>query len=129
MYLGHLSGASSRLDPALDAIAWYRENALGTTHAVGQKLPNPWGLYDMLGNVDEWCWDWDDGAYVQSFLRKRLTDPTGPDEPPYRQARRIRGASWYDIGAHCRVSYRRAYPPTARNQSIGFRFVVSAPGG
>jgi formylglycine-generating enzyme required for sulfatase activity len=126
LYAGRITIPSDHLDPDLSLIAWYRENALGTTHPVAQKQPNAWGLYDTLGNVDEWCWDWEDGAYIHSFLRKLLRDPTGPDQPPYRQARRIRGGSWYDIAPHCRVSYRRAYPPASRNQSIGFRFVVSA---
>ncbi len=74
----------------LDSVAWYEGNSGGRTHPVGQKLPNGYGLYDMLGNVWEWCWDWyDDGYYGRSPSR----DPRGPESGTSRV---LRGGSWYD---------------------------------
>jgi formylglycine-generating enzyme required for sulfatase activity len=62
--------------PNLDAVAWYGENSDKQTHPVGQKQPNGWGLYDMLGNVAEWCADWYDSKY---YTRSPPVDPSGPE--------------------------------------------------
>lgn len=87
---------------ALDAIAWYRDNSDGRPHEVGGKEPNPWGLYDTLGNVWEWCWD--------------LYDPA-----VYGTYRVLRGGGWFDEHWSCRASVRWRSHPTHRIDDVGFR--------
>jgi len=104
--------------------AWYYDNSFGQTHPVGQKLPNPWGLYDMHGNVWEWCQDWW-GDYTGGIA----VDPRGPDTGSDRV---IRGGGWslwllWDRPGFCRSAYRYPHPPDAGYVLIGFR-VVLAPG-
>ena len=99
--------------------AWYCVNSGGTTHPVGQKLPNPWGLYDMHGNVWEWCQDWY-GTYPGGIV----LDPQGPDSGSYRV---IRGGFWYSYPWPCRSAFRYDNNPDDRRYFIGFR-VVLAPG-
>ncbi|MFF0163595.1 formylglycine-generating enzyme family protein [Streptomyces sp. NPDC005263] len=93
----------------LDEIAWYRGNADERIHEVGGKQPNPWGLYDMLGDVWEWCWD--------------LYDPE-----VYGSYRVLRGGGWFDEHWSCRASVRRRSHPTFRVDDVGFRLARSAPG-
>jgi formylglycine-generating enzyme required for sulfatase activity len=101
--------------------AWYWDN---TTHPVGQKLPNPWGLYDMHGNVFEWCQDWFD-----TYPGGIALDPQGPAIPSatWGSLRVIRGGDWHNYAADCRSAYRYAYDPDGGNGDLGFR-VVLAPG-
>jgi len=104
--------------------AWYEANSGGTTHPVGQKLPNPWGLHDMHGNVWEWCQDWF-GDYPGGIA----VDPRGPDTG---SGRVLRGGCWgrwriWDGTWICRSAYRNYYYPDYRSILIGFR-VVLAPG-
>ena len=102
--------------------AWYDANSGGTTHPVGQKLPNPWGLYDMHGNVWEWCQDWW-GDYPGGMA----VDPQGP---PTGSNRVLRGGYWGILPGYawlCRSAYRDGTDPDDRSLSIGFR-VVLAPG-
>ncbi|MFC0623051.1 formylglycine-generating enzyme family protein [Kribbella deserti] len=87
---------------ALDEIAWYRGNSQERLHEVGGKEPNAWGLYDMLGNVWEWCWD--------------LYDPVA-----YGNYRVLRGGGWFDEHWSCRASVRRRSHPTYRIDDVGLR--------
>jgi formylglycine-generating enzyme required for sulfatase activity len=98
--------------------AWYYDNYGDATHPVGQKLPNPWGLYDMHGNVYEWCQDWY-GTYPSEIA----VDPQGPASGSYRV---IRGGNWGSLARYCRSASRDGYPE-GRSFSLGFR-VVLAPG-
>ena len=99
--------------------AWYDPNSGGTTHAAGGKLPNRWGLYDMSGNVWEWCSDW-----YGNYPGGSVTDPQGSSSGSYRV---FRGGSWNNNGGHCRSAYRNYHYSSTKLSSVGFR-VVLAPG-
>jgi len=117
-YNGNITQEScDPIDPNLDAIGWYCGNSGSTTHAVAQKQPNAWGLYDMSGNVWEWCQDWH-GAYPDNAS----VDPGGPSDASYRV---IRGGSWYDLARYCRSASRLRSYPTGRSYDVGFRLALS----
>jgi formylglycine-generating enzyme required for sulfatase activity len=99
----------------LNAVAWYWANAGETTHAVGTKSPNELGIYDMSGNVWEWCWDWY-GDYPES----RSTDPKGVNEG---WGRVLRGGSWGCSDDLCRVANRGYLVPDRGGSSFGLRLV------
>jgi formylglycine-generating enzyme required for sulfatase activity len=99
--------------------AWYLGNSGGTTHPVGQKLPNPWGLYDMHGNVYEWCQDWFD-----TYPGGVAVDPQGPASG---WSRVIRGGYWLYDARDCRSAGRMNSPPDLWLIPIGVR-VLLAPG-
>ena len=98
--------------------AWYSSNSDEQTHPVGQNLPNSWGLYDMIGNVCEWCGDWHNGSY---YSRSSKTDPTGPSGGLYRV---LRGGSWCSDHRSLWCTYRGYYVPGNRDYLIGFRVVM-----
>ena len=99
----------------LDAVGWYDKNSESKTHPVGHKQPNGFGLYDMLGNVWEWCSDW----YAESYYGSSPgSDPKGPSEG---QARVLRGGSWDDLSSNVRASSRIKVVPFVRGNAIGFR--------
>lgn len=100
--------------------AWYDQNSESTTHPVGQKRPNAWGLYDMHGNVWEWCQDWY-GDYPQGVV----TDPVGPAEGSLRV---YRGGSWGRVATGCRSAYRLKSVPSYRDNHHGFRVALSWSG-
>jgi len=100
----------------LNKIAWYRNNSIGRTHPVGEKEPNQWGLYDMLGNVNEWVYD----TYTKdrSFLSNK-----NPIHDDYGSHNIIRGGNWNALHHYCRNAFRKPIESYIKNHSIGFRVV------
>jgi len=90
----------------LTKYAWYKENSNGTTHQVGKKLPNPWGIYDIYGNVWEWCEDWTSHEKRYKYLR---------------------GGSWYGGDNNTRATLHGKYSPSNRDNDVGFRILRTLP--
>jgi formylglycine-generating enzyme required for sulfatase activity len=112
-------------DSSLGDYAWFYNNAykMGQqyAHRVGQKKPNPWGLYDMHGNVWEWCSNWYGKDY---YSKSPSVDPKGPISG---DSRSLRGGSWYLNEFLLRCSFRYRNPPNYRSAFVGFRVVCSQP--
>lgn len=103
---------------SLSSVGWYKDNSGRKTHKVGQKRANELGLYDMSGNVYEWCED----RYGENYYSKSpSSNPRGPSGAAYRV---FRGGGWSTVAGRCRVSYRYASPPAYWDYRIGFRLVL-----
>ncbi len=96
----------------LDEYAWYNNNSDRQTHPVGQKKPNGWRLYDMHGNVWEWCQD-----YYASYPSSPVTDPVNEKG----SGRVLRGGSWVNLAGNCRSASRYGNSPDNRYNDLGFR--------
>ena len=99
-------------------MAWNKESAGNATHPAGQKRPNAWGLYDMYGNVWEWCLDWF-GGYSGSE-----NEPRGAASGSLRVTR---GGSWFGEAKVCRSAFRSRSEPYYRNADVGFRAALTLP--
>ena len=101
----------------IDAVAWYSDNSGSSTHPCGSKRANALGIYDMSGNVWEWCKDW----YSSSYTSYDTNNPTGPSSGSNRVNR---GGGWYNRAGGCRVAYRNYSAPGDRSYLLGFRVVL-----
>lgn len=101
----------------VDAAAWYNDNSGDKPHATATKAPNPRGLYDMAGNVSQWCWDW-----MEPYPTKAQKDPSGPSKGKERV---YRGGNWGSDADNVRSTNRESDVPTALSTALGFRVAIS----
>ena len=119
-YNGDMTRSGCDLDPNLNEIAWYCGNNEVRTKDVGQKEPNGWGIWDMSGNIREWCWDW----YEDNYSDGAVVDPVGP---PSGTERILRGGTWNGGSVYCRSADRDTRAPGSGGDNIGFRVARSLP--
>ena len=100
----------------IDAVAWYDDISDWSSHPCGTKRANALGIYDMSGNVYEWCKDW----YSNSYTSYDTNNPTGPSSGSFRVCR---GGCWYLHKRWCRVAFRKKESPNSRYRTLGFRVV------
>jgi formylglycine-generating enzyme required for sulfatase activity len=112
---GNCRACSSSLLPNLQSVAWYCSNSESTSHPVGEKMANPWGLKDVHGNMSEWCWDWY-GTYPEG----NRIDHRGTLSGSYRVKR---GGNWGNIPRYLRSAYRSPDWPDSRSYYYGFRLI------
>ncbi|MDY6904893.1 MAG: SUMF1/EgtB/PvdO family nonheme iron enzyme [Thermodesulfobacteriota bacterium] len=141
IYTGPLRISGLNNGPELDPVAWYGGNSCADysgaddcsgrkgaqircqrcgTHPVAKKKPNAWGLYDMLGNVWEWCSDWYNN-FPGGYNTGPVTDPRGPSIGTHRI---IRGGSWFSGAAQCRSAFHDRSTPTVPSKGVGLRVIV-----
>ncbi len=106
---------------SLDDMGWYGDNSGGMAHPVGCKAANSWGLYDMHGNVWEWCYD-----KSSEYPHGDVMNPQGADKGDLRV---LRGGSWHSCSASCRSAARNAMPPGFASNRFGFRVCLDVGGG
>jgi formylglycine-generating enzyme required for sulfatase activity len=99
----------------LSEYSWYSANSKEGTHPVGTKKPNAWGLYDMHGNVSQWCQDWHETTY---YAQSPKRDPQGPNDGALRS---VRGGAWYSTAWFCRSAHRHFRGPSYCEEGVGFR--------
>ncbi len=110
-------GVDQRAPSVLPDTGWYAENAKQATHPVGEKSPNALGMYDVFGNVSEWCGDW-----YGKYPGRTVTDYTGPSDGDFRVAR---GGCSFDITYGCRPAYRTGAEVIVRSAGIGMRIALA----
>ncbi|MGD9778965.1 formylglycine-generating enzyme family protein [Methanomethylovorans sp.] len=106
-------------DSKLGEYAWYCANSEHETHPVGQKKPNPWGLYDMHGNVWEWCQNRSNGNYDENLAYASTWEDVVVFSPV------LRGGGWVSYPRKCRSAYRMTFHPNYGHYSLGFRLLRS----
>jgi formylglycine-generating enzyme required for sulfatase activity len=111
------AGSSTPYSGDLKKMGWYKDNSGKVTHNIGEKEANPWGFYDMNGNVWEWCHDWF-GPYEDNAV-----DPVGPDKETYKT---FRGGSCKSTDRGCRSGNRYSHKRSKRMYFIGLRIVLSS---